>query len=314
MEEKKKFYQKKWFLWLWLVIFPPVGLALLWTVHRSVEKRVKIILSAVFTCWFFIALAVDGSDHSNAEDVQTEVVAQAGAADVEQGETGADAADVKQAETGVDAKGAQQTGVSVQAADEKQTDIDATKAGTDKDKGKSLEKNESTDESGKSDKQEDVGQDDKTPEKDKKLKKKKVKRKKSKQEKEDLLKNEIREAIIDVVGEDNLDTFNYVPDKKFSLIKFKGKASFTHNLTVKAMYSNMFNILKAIQSKINTNVDFNVMYPMKDIYGKVSEEKVIAATFTYDTIQKINFENAIYDNIPYMADEWWNHQNVTITE
>ncbi len=252
------------------MIFPPVGIALLWTLHRSVEKRAKIILSVIFTCWFFIALADDGSDHSNEKEDQTGIVAQAGA--------------------------------------------DATKAGTDKDKGKSLEKKESTDESGKSDKQEDVGQGDKTPEKDKKLKKKKVKRKKSKQEKEDLLKNEIREAIIDVVGEDSLDTFNYVPDKKFSLIKFKGKASFTHNLTVKAMYSNMFNILKAIQSKINTNVDFNVMYPMKDIYGKVSEEKVIAATFTYDTIQKINFENAIYDNIPYMADEWWNHQNVTITE
>lgn len=109
MEEKKKFYQKKWFLWLWLVIFPPVGLALLWTVHRSVEKRAKIILSAVFTCWFFIALAVDDSDHSNAEDGQTGVVAQAGAADVEQEETGVDAADVKQAETGAQTEDIKQT-------------------------------------------------------------------------------------------------------------------------------------------------------------------------------------------------------------
>lgn len=57
MQEKKKFYQAKWFLWLWLIVFPPVGIILLWAVHKGMSKKTKIILSVVFVIWFAILMS-----------------------------------------------------------------------------------------------------------------------------------------------------------------------------------------------------------------------------------------------------------------
>lgn len=65
MKEKKRFYQKKWFLWLWLIILPPVGIVLLWTVHKTMKKKTKVILSVIFALWFIILMVAangDGSD------------------------------------------------------------------------------------------------------------------------------------------------------------------------------------------------------------------------------------------------------------
>lgn len=53
-KEKQKIYKTKWFLWLWLIIFSPVGIILLWTCHNEMKKKSKIILSVVFAIWFAI--------------------------------------------------------------------------------------------------------------------------------------------------------------------------------------------------------------------------------------------------------------------
>lgn len=54
--EKKKFYQTKWFLWLWLIVFPPIGIILLWTCHKQKKKESRIVLSVVFIIWFIILM------------------------------------------------------------------------------------------------------------------------------------------------------------------------------------------------------------------------------------------------------------------
>lgn len=124
----------------------------------------------------------------------------------------------------------------------------------------------------------------------------------------------IRSAIQDTISADNLETFNYVPDNNFSLIKFKGSENLSNNMTIKGMYLDIFDILKAIQPIIDTDVDFNVVYPLQDKYGNVEDVIVIKATFTNKTIQKINFDNVIFENIPNLADEWWNHDVVNLTD
>lgn len=130
-------------------------------------------------------------------------------------------------------------------------------------------------------------------------------------EQESIEKN-IREAIENVVGKEMLETFNYVPSNNFSLIKFKGSENLTNNMTIKGMYMDIFNILKDIQPMIDTDVDFNVIYPLVDQYGNAEDVIVIKATFTNETIKKINFENAIWENTPVMADDWWNHNAVNM--
>ena len=59
---KKKFYQKNWFMWLWLILFPPIGLILLWTCHKDKKKKTKIILSVVFIIWFVILMGATNGD------------------------------------------------------------------------------------------------------------------------------------------------------------------------------------------------------------------------------------------------------------
>lgn len=71
VEAKKKFYQTKWFMWIWFIIFPPIGLVLLWTLHRDMKKLVKIILSAVFGMWTIIfALDVSGALTDNTAPIE----------------------------------------------------------------------------------------------------------------------------------------------------------------------------------------------------------------------------------------------------
>ena len=65
MNEKKKFYQKKWFLWLCLILFPPVGIILLWTVHKTMKKKTKVILSVVFALWFIVLMVAGSGDSSD---------------------------------------------------------------------------------------------------------------------------------------------------------------------------------------------------------------------------------------------------------
>ena len=55
-KEKKKIHQTKWFLWLWLIFFPPVGIALLWACHKEMKKGNRVVLSAVFAMWFILLM------------------------------------------------------------------------------------------------------------------------------------------------------------------------------------------------------------------------------------------------------------------
>lgn len=59
-KEKVKFYKKKWFMWVCLVLLPPVGIALLWIYHKEMKKAFRIIITVIFVMWF-ILLVVPGN-------------------------------------------------------------------------------------------------------------------------------------------------------------------------------------------------------------------------------------------------------------
>lgn len=56
-KQKQKFYKAKWFLWVCLIFFPPIGLILLWTCHKQMKNVKRIILSVVSALWFVILIA-----------------------------------------------------------------------------------------------------------------------------------------------------------------------------------------------------------------------------------------------------------------
>ncbi|WP_371017972.1 hypothetical protein [Pseudalkalibacillus sp. JSM 102089] len=47
----RRFYQKAWFMWVFLIIFPPVGIFLLWK-HKIFKKSTRFVLTAVGVLYF----------------------------------------------------------------------------------------------------------------------------------------------------------------------------------------------------------------------------------------------------------------------
>lgn len=120
--------------------------------------------------------------------------------------------------------------------------------------------------------------------------------------------NELRIAIENIIGSDRLADFIYLPENNYTLITFKGTDSLTTNLIVEAAYLDIKDILISIKPIIDTDVRICVTFPIVDVYGNSNEEMVIKANYTLSTIQKINIENFVSDNVPVIADEWWNNE------
>ena len=64
MDTKTKFYQKNWFIYLLLLLFPPVGIVLLWIFNKH-SSKFKIIVSVISVIWFAFALTVDSTSKSD---------------------------------------------------------------------------------------------------------------------------------------------------------------------------------------------------------------------------------------------------------
>lgn len=114
----------------------------------------------------------------------------------------------------------------------------------------------------------------------------------------------LRAAIGNVVEEDRVRDFMYIPENNYTLITFRGSDSLTANLIIEGAYFDIKNILKNIQPIIDTNVRICVTFPVVDAYGNSEEQMMIKADYYLDTIKKINFDNFLSDNVPYVADTW----------
>lgn len=60
------FYRSNWFLWLFLIFFPPVGILLLWLFHKSWKPLSKGILSLIFVLWSLLLVSASNDRGSNA--------------------------------------------------------------------------------------------------------------------------------------------------------------------------------------------------------------------------------------------------------
>ena len=69
---KKKFYEKRWFLILTAIIFPPAAIALLWIVKKDMKEPIKIILTVLLVFWGLILLIAG----SPTEDTTTQTGAE----------------------------------------------------------------------------------------------------------------------------------------------------------------------------------------------------------------------------------------------
>lgn len=61
-DEKTKFWQTSWFTWTLLVLFPIIGIIVLWSCNKHFGRIKKFILTIVFLIWFLLLCGVNSSD------------------------------------------------------------------------------------------------------------------------------------------------------------------------------------------------------------------------------------------------------------
>lgn len=69
-EIKQKFYTKKWFMWISLILFAPVGILLMWKFQPEINKKTKIILTIVFLVLFFYVIGTNNFNNQTSNKSQ----------------------------------------------------------------------------------------------------------------------------------------------------------------------------------------------------------------------------------------------------
>jgi len=97
-------------------------------------------------------------------------------------------------------------------------------------------------------------------------------------------------------------------DGSFVDIYLFGKDNLTSNMVRKGMLMQAADILEALQSRDDIGrVTLFWSLPLVDAYGNTFTDTVMKATFYKETIDKINFSNFDYNNIPVICDDFYQH-------
>lgn len=108
---------------------------------------------------------------------------------------------------------------------------------------------------------------------------------------------------------DNLGT--EAPNDKIALITLSGKDNLTSNMIKKGMWKDTSDMLKDIaKEKDISEVVFFWKFELEDTYGNKKNENVMKITYNRETIDKINFDNFSFNNIPTTANQYWQHPAV----
>lgn len=133
-------------------------------------------------------------------------------------------------------------------------------------------------------------------------------------EKERLAKRSDKEIITDsakdIYGEDELLSVEYMDGVNVAVIKVK--SDHTPGLMRNKTLTSTTKLLKELKNVAELkSVDVNVISTLTDQYGNKSDDKVMSISVSRAVIDKINFDNFNYKNLPDIADDYWEHPAMT---
>ncbi|EJS04904.1 hypothetical protein [Bacillus mycoides] len=74
------------------------------------------------------------------------------------------------------------------------------------------------------------------------------------------------------------------------------------------MWTDTVSILKDLSNEKNiSEITFFYKYPLIDAYGNEKKDTVMKINLNRDTLDKINFDNFSYDNLPKISNQYWEH-------
>ena len=145
----------------------------------------------------------------------------------------------------------------------------------------------------------------------------------NKEETEDLSDNEyLKEVIEGVVGKKTnnghkrvqkasyVDNSNVDDDDVISL-KIVGNDNLSDNLIRKGMWLDTADILTELHERgFDGDVIVMYMFPFEDKYGDSDLHKIMSFDFKADELLKINYDNLSRDNLPDIADDYFEHDSL----
>ncbi|WMW41394.1 hypothetical protein RE433_29100 (plasmid) [Bacillus cereus] len=152
----------------------------------------------------------------------------------------------------------------------------------------------------------------------------KAQKEQEKQEKEEAkkakgLEDKLNKAVNKKFGKDKVESIQINdnlgtddPNDKIVLVTAEAKESATQNYTRKGMWMDTISILKDIKDeKQISEITFFYKYPLVDAYGNEKKDNVMKLQFNRETLDKINYSNLLHDNLPKIANEYWEHPALT---
>jgi len=107
--------------------------------------------------------------------------------------------------------------------------------------------------------------------------------------------------IVDTASEES-------PNEKRVEIYLAGSENLTTNMTKKGMWMDANAILEALQPREDiAEIIITFSLPLIDAYGNPFEDTVMVITMSKETLDKINFERFVWENLPDIADEYFQH-------
>lgn len=131
----------------------------------------------------------------------------------------------------------------------------------------------------------------------------------------------IEQKFIDILNEETnmgeqrvrqiqIYTYDYTNDYKNIDIEYMADENLSTNLTRMGMWKDALEVLKGLPMVLDSQVmkiTLNPCLKLTDQYGNETVDKVMAIRITREAWEKINWDNFIMDNIPNIAESYWEH-------
>ena len=271
--------KESWFIVMFLLLFFPVGLYLMWR-YSEWDKKPKWIVTGVFAL-FVVFNQGDDEAEKIITDEPDEVQA------VEESDEVQEETNKEEAE---------------KAAEEERKQEEAEKAAEEERKQEEAEK--AAEEERKQEEAEKAAEEERKQEEAEKAAEEERKKENPEEEIEAAIRNDPKAKINDLV---------ITTDGTEALVSvtFEGRENLTLGLTKVGIYDTMSRILFSLKELNYEFIDITLMaeLPLVDQYGNEESSVVIRGNFDSDILKQINPEKKyiVQDNMPSIANEWYEH-------
>jgi len=271
MDKQEKFYNKKWFTILILILFTPVGIILMWK-NNQWTKKTRIILSIIFGVYFIIMFIYS----QPTEEEKAEEKAQQEQQEKEELKKLKDERKQEEKDRKKDEKELKEVEKAKEEVEKEKKELEEE---LEKEKNKQKNKEKETN--------------------DKKSEKSNVEKElKGKMEKVSL------SELISFKGSFDKEPYTIQ-------VVLRGKENLTQGMTTDGMKNAVLDAVYSIKETGYDieNLNISVKYPLVDQYGNEEDKYVIKSSFSGKTIDKLaddRFKINI-DNLNNIADDWWEH-------